>query len=210
MRARSFQEPARARELLEINRRIEGTSARYEVAGANRDSLPTRQLADPRRAVVEDTGLDTNDTASIRLHRKACIGKNIGVRDRGDIGRSRRVHTSRIKQDERVVDKGVPTARAARHIDAVPCEMPDLAADDIDLFAGGHAHAIDAAPGAFEVEAFQHDPVGRVTGDDDAVRSGHQHTGFDVIGADGNRLRDGHGAKAAGIKHVNLARYRRF
>ena len=95
--------------------------------------------------------------------------------------------------------------RAARQIDAVLREMPDRAADNIDLFAGENAHAMKAGPEPLDVQPFKHDPVGRRGVDDNAVRSGHQHARFDVIGANGDRLGDGHRAEAAGIEHADLA-----
>ena len=99
----------------------------------------------------------------------------------------------------------MPAGRAARQIDAVLREMPDRAADDIDLFAGENAHAVKAGPEPLDVEPFKHDPVGRRGVDDNGVRSGHQHARFDVIGANRDRLGDGHGAETARIEDVDLA-----
>ena len=206
LRTGPHSEPMHEHSLFEKNRRGECTSARYEVARSDRHSCPAVQQADPRRAVVEYASLDADDVAgAIRLHREARIGEDRGVRDGRDIGSPLCVNTAGIEGDERVIDEGMAAVRAARHIDAVPGEMPDRAADDIDLFAGGNAHAIKARPEPLDVEPFKHDLVGRPGTDDDAVRSGHQHARFDVIGANGDRLGDGHRAEAAGIEHVDLA-----
>jgi hypothetical protein len=197
---------AREGGLLEKNRRGECTSARYEVARSDRDSRPAGQQADPRRAIVEYASLDADDVAgAIRPHREARIGEDRAVRDGRDIGSTLGVDTAGIEGDERVIDEGMASVRAARHIDAVPGEIPDRAADDIDLFAGGNAHAIKARPKPLDVEPFKHDLVGCPGTDDDTVRSRHQHARFDVIGANGDRLGDGNRAEAAGIEHVDLA-----
>ena len=60
-----------------------------------------------------------------------------------------------LKADGRIIDEGMAGVRAARQIDAVPREMPDRAADGIDLFAGGNAHAIKARPKFLDVEPFK-------------------------------------------------------
>ena len=65
------------------------------------------------------------------------------------------VNPAGIEGDGRIIDEGMAGARAARQIDAVPGEMPDRAADDIDLFAGGNAHAIKARPKPLDVEPFK-------------------------------------------------------
>ena len=206
LRAGPHSEPVHEHSLLEKNRRGECTSARYEVARSDRHSRPAVQQADPRRAVVEYASLDADDVVgAIRLHGEARIGEDRGVRDGRDIGSPLYVNTAGIEGDERVIDEGVPAGRAARHINAVLGEMPDRASDDIDLPAGEHAHAMKAGPEPLDVEPFKHDPVGRRGADDNAVRSGHQHARFDVIGANGDRLGDGHRAEAAGIEHVDLA-----
>lgn len=204
LRAGPHSEPAREG-LLEKNRRGECTSARYEVARSDRHSCPAVQQADPRRAVVEYASLDAEDVAgAIRLHREARIGEDRGVRDGRDIGSTLHVNTAGIEGDERVIDEGMAAGRAARHIDAVLREMPDRAADDIDLFAGENAHAMEAGPEPLDVEPFKHDPVGRRGVDDNAVRSGHQHARFDMIGANGDRLDDRDGAETARIENVDF------
>jgi glycosyltransferase involved in cell wall biosynthesis len=183
LRAGPHSEPAREG-LLKKNRRGECTSARYEVARSDRHSCPAVQQADPRRAVVEYASLDADDVVgAIRLNGEARIGEDRGVRDGRDVTSGRHVNTAGIKEDVRVIDECVPAGRAARHIDAVLREMPDRAADDIELFAGGKAHAINARPEPLDVEPFENDPVSRPGGDNDAVRSRHQNAGFDVIGA---------------------------
>ena len=60
-----------------------------------------------------------------------------------------------LKADGRIIDEGMAGVRAARQIDAVPGEMPDRAADDVDLFAGGNAHVIKARPKSLDVEPFK-------------------------------------------------------
>ena len=155
--------------------------------------------------MVEYASLDADDVAgAIRLHREVRIGEDRGVRDGRDIGSTLHVNTAGIEGDERVIDEGVPGARAARHIDAVLREMPDRAAADIDLFAGKNAHAMKAGPEAFDVETLKHDPVGRSGTDDDAVRRGNENARFNVIGANRDRLGDGHGAEAAWIENVDF------
>src|SRR6202521_3861154 len=129
--------------LSERNRRGECTSALYEVAWSDRDSDPAVQQADRRRAAVECACLDAHDVVgAIYLHRKDCIGVDLGVRDGRDVSSTLRVDTPGIEGEERVFDEGMAAVRAARHIDAVLSEIPDRAADDIDLFAGENAHAM--------------------------------------------------------------------
>ena len=82
--------------------------------------------------------------------------------------------------------------------------MPDRAANNIDLFAGENGHAIKAGPEALDVEPFKHDLVGRPGVDDNGVRPGHQHARFDVIGANGDRLGDGHPSETTWIENVDF------
>jgi len=82
--------------------------------------------------------------------------------------------------------------------------MPDRTANNIDLFAGENAHAMKAGPEALDVEPFKHDLVGRPGVDDNGVRPGHQHARFDVIGANGDRLRDGHRSETTWIENVDF------
>jgi len=144
------------RGLRERNRRVECTSALYEAAWPDRDSHPAVQQADRRRAAVEYASLDADDVAgAIRPHRETRIGEDRAVRDGCDIGSPLRVNTAGIEGDGRIIDEGMAGVRAARQIDAVPGEMPDRAADDVDLFAGGNAHAIKARPKFLDVEPFK-------------------------------------------------------
>src|SRR4029078_11479443 len=63
----------------------------------------------------------------------------------------------------------------------------------------------EAGAEPLDVEAAQHDGVGREGVDDDAVRPRAQHAGLEAFRADGDRLRDGDGAEAARIEDVDLA-----
>lgn len=104
----------------------------------------------------EYASLDADDVAgAIRPHRETRIGEDRAVRDGCDIGSPLHVNTAGIEGDGRIIDEGMAGVRAARQIDAVPGEMPDRAADDIDLFEGGNAHAIKARPKSLDVEPFK-------------------------------------------------------
>ena len=204
-----IQEPARERGLVERNRRVECTSTLCEVAWSDRDSDPAVQQADRRRAAVEYASLNADDVAgAIRLHREDCIAVDFSIHEGRDVSSTLRVNTAGVEGDERVFDEGMAAVRAARHIDAVLREIPDRAADNIDLFAGENAHAMKASPEPLDVEPFKHDPVSRSGIDGDPVRSRHQHTRFNVVRADGDRLGDGHPPESTRIENVDLARRR--
>ena len=65
------------------------------------------------------------------------------------------VNTAGIEGDQLVIDEGVPAVHATRHADAVLREMPDRAANDIELFPGEKLHVIEAGAEAFDVETLE-------------------------------------------------------
>src|SRR5262249_53782240 len=75
---------------------------------------------------------------------------------------------------------------------------------DVQRSSREEVDAGQAGTEAYNVEATQDDGDARPA-DDDAVRAGHQNAGLRRLGADGDPLGDRDGAKAAGIKDIDLA-----
>src|SRR5207237_1240526 len=95
----------------------------------------------------------------------------------------------------------------------------DVDVSDLQPLARGKADTVDAGVGgvaavaeqAVEPNVTQGHDVGRLGGDVDSVGARDQG-GRDLAAAavEGDRLRDGHGAEAAGIERVDLAAVRRL
>src|SRR5207244_5411697 len=90
-------------------------------------------------------------------------------------------------------------------IDAMRGELVDLAIVDDQSLAGKKADAVEPRAQAIDVEAAKRDLVRRSGVHDDAVGAGSKHTRGHAFTGDRNRLRDRHGAEAAGIEAVYFA-----
>src|SRR5437764_10915769 len=84
-------------------------------------------------------------------------------------------------------------------------EAVDLAIVDDQSLAGKKADAVEPRAEAIDVEAAKRDLVRRSGVHDDAVGAGSKHTRGHAFTGDRNRLRDRHGAEAAGIEAVYFA-----
>src|SRR5207245_9410560 len=88
---------------------------------------------------------------------------------------------------------------------AIRGELVDLAIVDDQSLAGKKADAVEPRAEAIDVEAAKRDLVRRSGVHDDAIAAGSKHTRGHAFTGDRNRLRDRHGAEAAGIEAVYFA-----
>src|SRR5438874_9168352 len=84
-------------------------------------------------------------------------------------------------------------------------EAVDLAVVDDQSPTGKKADAVDPRAEAIDVEAAKRDVVVHSGVHDDAVGAGSKHTRGYTFTGDRHRLRDRHGAEAAGIETVDFA-----
>src|SRR5437762_6500683 len=84
-------------------------------------------------------------------------------------------------------------------------EAVDLAVVDDQSPTGKKADAVEPRAEAIDVEAAKRDAVRRSGVHDDAVGAGSKHTRGYTFTGDRHRLRDRHGAEAAGIETVDFA-----
>ena len=84
-------------------------------------------------------------------------------------------------------------------------EAVDLAVVDDQSPTGKKADAVEPRAGAIDVDAAKRDVVVHSGVHDDAVGAGNNHTRGHAFTGDRDRLRNRHGAKAAGIETVDFA-----
>ena len=72
----------------------------------------------------------------------------------------------------------MPTNRGARDTDAVIDKIPDLASDDVDLFAGKKTNAVKACSKAFDIKALEDDSVCGRGINNNRVRARDEHARF--------------------------------
>src|SRR5262249_21175211 len=200
---------AKIRNLLEGERRAEGTRAVKEIGASDRYGGAAGQQAGPSRVVVQHAAPNADDVAgALRLETEAGVGEDDCVRDGRYVCGALNVYAARIGEDVGVLDGSVSAIGAARHVDAVPREVMNAAPDDVQLASRKEVHTLETRPQALDVETFENDRVGRGRRDDNAVRPGHQHAGFNMVGSDGDRLGDGHRTETTGVENVDFARGR--